>query len=296
MSVSNVPSEHARANWKLPDPGDAGALPNTKSGSVALVSAAAETRTLARPSKVDLQLLLYLNTDGGDITLTITGGYDVGGSTSIVMGTVGGYVMLRAVEEGTTKRWQIMGYDGVTGPSLDFATLTVDTLNIDTLLDLQGVADALVLDADGDTGFSAPTDDIIDVECGGTDMFNFYATGSQDHGVEAVTATVGGGTTGLISQGSKNVTATSDTATKQISLPAAEIGDVIKIHVLGAACELISAVAAHTVNDVTVGATNELALVEDSHYTCEYVETNGWIVTGKTKLGADEAALVPDAL
>ncbi len=123
-----------------------------------------------------------------------------------------------------------------------------------------------------------------------------YANGVQDHGTEAITATVGGGTTGLITQGTKNVTATSNGATKQISLPAATVGDVIQIHVLGAACELISAVAAHTVNDVTVGATNELALTQDAYYTCRYVETNGWIVTGQTKLGADISALVPDAL
>lgn len=164
------------------------------------------------------------------------------------------------------------------------------------LADMAGIADVLVLDDDGDTTISAPTDDQIDIEVGGSDVGVIYLEGIQDHGNEAITATVGGGAAGLISQGTKLATATSDTATKQISLPAATIGDIINILVKGAACELISAVAGHKVNNVVVGATNELALVEDSLYRCHYVGTNNWIVTGVTKLGADEGALVPDSV
>lgn len=129
-----------------------------------------------------------------------------------------------------------------------------------------------------------------------TDVLTVYGEGAQDHGDEAITATTGGGTTGLITQGTKFATVTSDSAIKQISLPAATIGDQITLHITGAACELISAVAGHQVNNVTVGATNELALVQNSLYLCRYIATNNWIVTGVTNLGADEAALVPDAL
>jgi hypothetical protein len=43
------------------------------------------------------------------------------------------------------------------------------------LVDLQGEADALVLDADNDTTISAPTDDQIDVEIAGADDFRFTA-------------------------------------------------------------------------------------------------------------------------
>ena len=42
-------------------------------------------------------------------------------------------------------------------------------------LDLNGVADALILDADGDTTISAPTDDQIDIEIAGADDFTFTA-------------------------------------------------------------------------------------------------------------------------
>lgn len=118
----------------------------------------------------------------------------------------------------------------------------------------------------------------------------------QKNGNAAVTATTGGGTTGLIPAGASFVTVTSDSANKQISLPAGTVGDEIEILIGTTGCELISAVAADKVNEVVVGATNELALVAESLYRCKYTKSGFWIVTGLTKLGAAEAALVPDAL
>ena len=44
-------------------------------------------------------------------------------------------------------------------------------------LDTQGVSDALILDADGDTTISADTDDQIDFKAGGTDVMSMTATG-----------------------------------------------------------------------------------------------------------------------
>ena len=111
----------------------------------------------------------------------------------------------------------------------------------------------------------------------------------------AVTSTTGGTTTGLIPAGASYVTVTSDNADKQISLPAGFVGQVLRILVGTTACELISAVAADKVNEVVVGATNELALTAEALYTCTYTKSGFWIVTGLTKLGAAQAALVPDA-
>lgn len=111
----------------------------------------------------------------------------------------------------------------------------------------------------------------------------------------SVTATTGGATTGLIPAGASFVTVTSDNADKQISLPAGYVGQVLRILVGTTACELISAVAADKVNEVTVGATNELALTAEALYTCIYTKSGFWIVTGLTKLGAAQSALVPDA-
>lgn len=46
-----------------------------------------------------------------------------------------------------------------------------------TVVDLDGIADALVLDADADTSISAPTDDQIDFEAGGADIARIDGTG-----------------------------------------------------------------------------------------------------------------------
>jgi predicted RecA/RadA family phage recombinase len=144
----------------------------------------------------------------------------------------------------------------------------------------------------------------------GTGVYMGIATAAADSGANtgrvllnapyplrpvAVTATTGGGTTGLIPAGASYVTVTSDNADKQISLPAGYVGQVLRILLGTTACELISAVAADKVNEVTVGATNELALTAEALYTCVYTKSGFWIVTGLTKLGAAQAALVPDA-
>jgi hypothetical protein len=177
------------------------------------------------------------------------------------------------------------------------ATVTSSGVSVASgILDINGTADALVLDADGDTTISAPTDDQIDIEVGGSDTATFYANGFQDNGVAAVTATAGGGTTGLIPAGSKNVAVTCDTATKQVSLPAASVGDHIILYIGANGCEVISAVAADKVNNVVVGATNELALAANSIVHFVYYATGNWLAYGWSNAGAALATLTPDGL
>ena len=54
------------------------------------------------------------------------------------------------------------------------AGVTVDGVLLkDTTVDVDGTADAIILDADADTTISAPTDDQIDVEIAGADDFTF---------------------------------------------------------------------------------------------------------------------------
>lgn len=112
----------------------------------------------------------------------------------------------------------------------------------------------------------------------------------------AVTATTGGGTTGLIPATANFVTVTSDNVDKQVSLPTASVGKTLTIKVGSTGCELISAVAAHKVNNVVVGATNEAALTANNTYFLQYVAANTWIMTGWTNLGAVQTAVIPDAL
>lgn len=112
---------------------------------------------------------------------------------------------------------------------------------------------------------------------------------------EAVTATTDGTGTGLIPADALFVTITCDTATKQVSLPAANIGKRIELFVGANGCELISAVAAHKVNNVVVGATNEAAIPANTHCVLTYVDTNTWLLTAYNNLGAVITAIVPDA-
>jgi hypothetical protein len=60
---------------------------------------------------------------------------------------------------------------------VNIPTLTLDSIVLDTgaTLDLNGIADSLVIDADGDTTISAPTDDQIDIEISGADDFTITA-------------------------------------------------------------------------------------------------------------------------
>lgn len=56
------------------------------------------------------------------------------------------------------------------------AGVTIDSVLLkDGTVDLNGVADALILDADGNTSISAPTNDQIDIEVAGADDFTITA-------------------------------------------------------------------------------------------------------------------------
>lgn len=78
----------------------------------------------------------------------------------------------------------------VDSSDIEFTSINVDTINEattghgvivdgvilkDTTVDVNGTADAIILDADGDTTISSPTDDQIDIEINGADDFTFTA-------------------------------------------------------------------------------------------------------------------------
>lgn len=60
--------------------------------------------------------------------------------------------------------------------------ITGVVLSNTAILDLQGSPDALVLDADNDTTISAPNDDQIDFEAGGTTALSYFDTGATGSG------------------------------------------------------------------------------------------------------------------
>ena len=101
-------------NNAIADPGDAEAIPVTASGSVAIETAGAETRTLAAPSFVGQELLVYMKTDGGDGVITCATGVNQTGNNTITMNDAGDVVRLAAVESGANLRWRVVVNDGCT--------------------------------------------------------------------------------------------------------------------------------------------------------------------------------------
>jgi len=97
----------------ITDPGDAGAIPNSGSGHVDIVTAAAETRTLADPAKGGLLLLLAMQTDGGDAVVTAASAVNAATNTIMTFAEVTASVLLLSVPNGAGWVWRIIGNDGV---------------------------------------------------------------------------------------------------------------------------------------------------------------------------------------
>jgi len=104
---------HETLSAVITDPGDAGAIPVTASGSVSLVTADAETRTLADPTFVGQQLALALKTDGGDCVVTAASPVNQTGNNTLTFGDAGDALTLVAVEVGAELNWRVVANDGV---------------------------------------------------------------------------------------------------------------------------------------------------------------------------------------
>lgn len=69
---------------------------------------------------------------------------------------------------------------------------TIEGINFDAgIADFNGIADCIVLDADGDTHISAPVDDQIDIAIAGSDDFTFTANAFNVLSGSAVTGASG---------------------------------------------------------------------------------------------------------
>lgn len=97
----------------LTDPGNAGAISVLKSGSLALTSAGAETRTLAIPTFKGQQIAIYCDTYVGNIVLTSAQALNQSGHTVATFGAVRDNFVLEAITVGAALRWQIIANDGV---------------------------------------------------------------------------------------------------------------------------------------------------------------------------------------
>jgi len=104
----------AASTDQITDPGDAGAIPVTASGWCALVSAAAETRTIAAPTFIGQEIDLFMDTRAvGDITATAAVVVNVANNNTMVFGAASERILLRGVSAGGTKEWSVVANDGV---------------------------------------------------------------------------------------------------------------------------------------------------------------------------------------
>lgn len=98
---------------ELSDPGDAGALPVTRSATVAITTGGAETRTLAIPAVPGIELTLSLDVDGGDCVITAAAAVNQTGNNTLTMADAGDEITLRAVRKAAALVWRVVSNDGV---------------------------------------------------------------------------------------------------------------------------------------------------------------------------------------
>lgn len=100
----------------LADPGDAGTITVDMYGQTCeMTSTTAETRTLARPDRPGIPFTLRLYTDGGTVTVTVTGGINATGDTVIAFADAGDFVQFISVQaSASTYRWQVVPGTAIT--------------------------------------------------------------------------------------------------------------------------------------------------------------------------------------
>jgi len=97
----------------LADPGSAGTITVTMYWQIcSVVTAAAETRTLAQPNRPGIIATVVLKTDGGDLTLTVTGGYNQDADTAMVFADAGDFVTFISLDIGGSYYWRVLTHAG----------------------------------------------------------------------------------------------------------------------------------------------------------------------------------------
>lgn len=117
----------------LNDPGSAGTITVSMWGQICpVVTAAAEARTWAQPNRAGIMATCVLDTDGGDLTLTVTGGYNNDDDTVIVFGDAGDFVTFLSIKEGSNYYWRAIAQEGTDAAVEEgvFDSLSVTSLTV----------------------------------------------------------------------------------------------------------------------------------------------------------------------
>lgn len=111
-NISGVLTAPQMPTNTIDDPGDAGAIGVTESGYCALTSAGAETRTLAIPTFAGQRISIALDTDGGDVVLTVAQPINQTGNNTATGADAGDHLSLEAITVGGALRWRVLANDG----------------------------------------------------------------------------------------------------------------------------------------------------------------------------------------
>ena len=94
---------------RLQDPGSGGTITVDMYGQIcSVVTATAEARTLAQPDRPGVIATVCLDTDGGDLTLTVTGGYNQDADTVMTLADAGDFVTFISVKVGSAYYWRVL--------------------------------------------------------------------------------------------------------------------------------------------------------------------------------------------
>lgn len=142
---------------RLGDPGDTKTITvDTLWGSICHVTTeTTETRTLDQPTRPGILAAVVLDVDGGDLTLTVTGGYNTNGDTSIVMGDAGDFIVVYSIEIGSSCYWRVIAQEGTDATTENISLADNDILSFGTGNDVQVKWDATRLLAGPASGFWA---------------------------------------------------------------------------------------------------------------------------------------------
>jgi len=113
MSASSQQKDASLAEWVINDPGSSAAIPNEKAGVAKLITAGAETRTLAAPVRVGVILTLALATDGGDCVVTVASPVNQANNNTLTGADVGDAItLISSYATASTFEWRILANDG----------------------------------------------------------------------------------------------------------------------------------------------------------------------------------------
>ena len=109
----NLTSQIHLPTKELVDPGDGVGIGITESGHVPLVTAGAETRTMADPNQAGIIIDLFFLTDGGDCVVTTASPANQANNNTLTFADAGDHLRLFSIKISSVFEWRIIANDGV---------------------------------------------------------------------------------------------------------------------------------------------------------------------------------------